>query len=173
MSEILFFLADGSPSADEQSQINRLNQLAVPAFSKVGVRNALETSIYTPNLESADYVAGDIPSDYTSVTDYGYASEDRPLAMENLPADTTLEAAGTQQLQVLSVDGTSLLDLDIQDITDDTDVAYSTDDTAVATVDSAGEITGVGDGTCIITATYTYDGTNTETSTTDVLVSTP
>ena len=89
--------------------------------------------------------------------------------MDVLPASASVAAAATQQLQVVKVTGDDVLDLTITDTTA-TDTTYASDDEAVATVDSAGEVTGVAAGSCVITATHTYATGKTETATCDITV---
>lgn len=170
MSKILFFIAGNTPTTAEQAEIDRLNDLATAAFSEVGVRSAEELTTYGSRVEACDYVAGDIPAAYSAVTDYGDANDDRPLKMDVLPATATIAAAGTQQLQVVKVTGADTLNLTITDVTAVT-TTYASDDEAAATVDAAGEVTGVATGSATITATHTYDTGKTETATAVITVS--
>ena len=165
--KILFFTAGQTPTAAELAQIAALNALTTPGY-EVGVRFADASNNYGAGIESADFVAGDIPAAYSGVTDYGYPHADRPTALFVLPATAEVAAAGTQQLQVLAVDGADISALTISDETGN--CTFASDDEGVATVDAAGEVTGVAAGTCTITATYTYDTDKEMTATCDITV---
>lgn len=169
MSKILFFIVGNSPTTDEQAEINRLNVLATAAFSEVGVRTAEESTLYGLNIEASDYVAGAIPTEYNAVTNYGEIDEDRPVQMDVLPATADVAAAATQQLQVIKVTGDDMLNLTTTDVTAVT-TTYASDDEGVATVDAAGEVTGVAAGTCEITATHTYATAKTSTAISTITV---
>jgi len=153
--KILFFTAGQTPTAAELAQIAALNALTTPGY-EVGVRFADASHSYGNGIESADLVAGDIPTAYNAVTDYGYPHADRPTALQCLPTTASVaNGGGTQQLQVLAVDGADVSALAITDETGN--CTFASDDEATATVSAGGLITGVAAGTCTVTATYTYD----------------
>lgn len=64
MKKVLYFLAGDVPTGAEQTAIDKLNAVTSPPYA-VGVRNTLHPAGDTL-LESADYVAGTIPSDYSA-----------------------------------------------------------------------------------------------------------
>jgi len=169
-TKILFFTVGATPTVAEQAEIDRLNALNALAFTEIGIRNGEKDTTFDPNLESIDLAAGTIPTAYDAITEYGEVDEDRPLEQVNIPAAVaSLAAAATQQLQVVKVTGEDLLNLTITDTTA-VDTTYASDDEAVATVDAAGEVTGVAEGSCTITATHTYAVGKTELSTTTIVV---
>ena len=70
--KILFFIEGSVPTEAEQEQIDALNNLTSPGY-EVGVRSSAQNPEYGYGIEECDLVAGDIPTAYSEVEDYGLA----------------------------------------------------------------------------------------------------
>lgn len=167
--KIIFFLAGPTATENELAQIALLNAMTAAPY-EVKVRNTLQSASYDDAIEACDLVAGTIPTAFNAVTGYGTAHVSRPVKLQVIPATAAITGTATQQLSVLKAVGTSIAALTLSTVTAVT-TAYASDDTDVATVHSSnGLITGVGAGTCTITATHTYSSGLTVTGTCAVTV---
>jgi uncharacterized protein YjdB len=137
----------------------------------VGVRAKHEDPNYGEHIEEADAVAGDIPTSYSEVPNINALATDKPEAMSVFPATATIAPAATVALVLVKGDAGTEGDLSITDITKNAAVEWTSATPGVATVDTDGVVTGVGQGTSVITARYEYDPGEYDSATCTVTVS--
>lgn len=168
--KVIYFTDDTKPTTAESAEISRLRDLAASPYL-IQVRNGGGTA-KMENIESCDYVAGTVPTAYSSVDDFGgdgEIDEDRPLAFAAVPTTMAI-SSGTKQAMAVACVGSNAEDAAIEDVT--TSVAWTSSDATKATVGAAtGVVTKVAAGTATITATYTYATGKTITDTIAVTVS--
>jgi hypothetical protein len=150
--KILFFIASNVATDEEQSMINALENLTRKGYS-VEVRNADQSALYGANLEECDYVAGSIPIAYAAIPIFGIAVEsNKPVMLECIPVSATIQATHSKQLQVIKTTGETLDEMEVEDVTIDEDMTFSSSASGKASVSSLGAILGVATGSAIITA---------------------
>lgn len=165
--KLIYFTAGITPTATEVTEMATLNSLTSPGYQVV-IRNGSQEG--KGSLESADLVAGTIPTAYSGYTSYGSVSASRPTAFKVFPATVSLAAAGTAQLYPVKAGGLTVSDISLSQVS--SGVSYASSNATKASVNaSTGLITGVAAGTATITATYTYTTGKTVTSTVAVTVS--
>jgi hypothetical protein len=163
---VLYFTAAAAPTVAEQAAIDRLAALAVSAYD-VQVRNGAEDLDF---LETADYAAGTVPTEYSAVPLYGTDGKidaARPLSFGLFPATKTLTTGQTLQLSAIKATGNSVDAVAQSNVTASTaNTTYVSATTAKATVSAEGLVTFVAaGGTSVITATHTYATGKTVTAT--------
>ena len=150
---LAYFTAGSIPTAAELAEIDAANALAVPAYSVLVMNGAI-----AHDKKTVDFVAGTIPTAYAGDTDYGDLDAARPLAFKVWPISGSLSHGGGATLQLLAIKTTGTLDAIVNtDVTASTaGTTYASSDEGVATVSAEGLVDTVAEGTCTITATYTY-----------------
>lgn len=166
--KILYFTAGPIPTAEELVDIGVLNTLTSPGYS-IGVRNGAESGSFGAGIESADFVAGTIPTAFNAKTNFGSIDALKPAKFDLSPNTATIAALATVQLTPLAVMGTSLDALRAHEVL--SGVTYASSVPGKATVDSNGLVTGVATGSTVITGTYTYTSGKTITGSCAITVS--
>lgn len=162
--KVLFFIVGTSPTANETAAMNRIR-------GKIEIRSLLQSTTYGSGLaESADAVAAldaaDIPSAYSAYTDVTPTAVDQPEGFKVVPAAITIAASGTGALYAVGAELTEdTMAVAMTDESAASEVAWTSSNESVATVDTNGVVTNVSAGSATITATYTDAGSDTVTST--------
>lgn len=173
---IIFFIAGHVPTAAEAALIARIR-------GTVLVRSVLKDVAYGSGLlESADGLAGSIPTSYKTAAGPSIDLNDYPMgdvtptltakpeAFNVFPATLAL-ASGSAQLRAIGAELNEATGaIELSDKTGVSEIAWTSSDTGKATV-SGGVVTKVAAGSTTITATLTYAPTKTVTATCVVTVS--
>ncbi|GBF71896.1 putative Ig domain-containing protein [Paenibacillus sp. 598K] len=141
--------------AYEHGRYDAASQVAAPLFmnpAQADYRLSYLSPAYTLGWQDIDYAS-------IGLTDtFRYAETSDPLdrlyiATADHRSYASMPASGTTALQLLGRTETGY----VADLTD-ADISFASDDTAVATVDASGVVTGVSNGVARITATVELDG---------------
>ena len=168
-TKIGYFTAGDIATSAETAEIAKLESIVNPDLDYT-VCSAVGDTEYGGTDESFDLVAGTPPTAYSGETVTYIADAAAPTAFGIYCGTNTVVAASTLTLVTIAASGTNAANQVLEQLElDDSDIAWATDDEAVATVaDSV--ITGVGAGECTITATYTFATGRTTSATFDVTV---
>lgn len=105
-SKIIYFTAGPVATAAEKTAIDKLNAIAEAPYS-VYTRNAVGGFKYGAGKESADYVAGTIPSDYSGVPVIDPDNPPEPTLPDNqaivTDGDTVTGVTGTGTTATITV----------------------------------------------------------------------
>lgn len=153
MKKIIYFTAGPVATSGELSEIAELNTRTSPGYT-VSVRNGASSSSYGYGKESADLVAGTVPSSHSANTLYGSIDALKPAKFDLSPNTVSVAVSATAQLIPIAVTGTVIDALRANKVL--SGVTYASSVPAKATVDANGLVTGVAAGNTVITGTYTY-----------------
>jgi hypothetical protein len=154
---VLFFIAATVPTVAEIAAINRLE--TVYQNVKVRVAAPVADTKYGSKLEPFDFLAGTVPTAYSSVegaTVLTVPAVNAPDDLALIPAVVTLST--TNQTEKLTATKATI-ENGFAKLTALTEgVTYASSDEAKATVNSSGVVSRVAAGTATITATLTFTG---------------